>query len=217
MKLFTTIILCLFTVLISHSQNLEAFQIDNKWGFKNAKGKESIAPKYDLAGYFHEGFAPVRLNGKWGFVNTKGKEIIPLIYDDSGEGGFENGFASVYIRHQGWGFINTKGQMITPLKYDAVNDFLDGYALVKLDFKWGLIDTKGNEVIIPKYDMIGGKGFREGLIPVKLDGKWGYANQEGKEVIVTTYHRVSDFQNGKAKVTLDDKTFYIDKNGNETE
>ena len=59
--------------------------------------KSETEIKYDYVGYFHEGFACVKLNGKFGFVNPQDQVVIPIIYDDAGY--FHEGLA--WVRFKG--------------------------------------------------------------------------------------------------------------------
>jgi len=45
-------------------------------GFCDRNKKIVIPIKYDFAGVFSEGLAPVNLNGKWGFIDKRGKRIF---------------------------------------------------------------------------------------------------------------------------------------------
>ena len=56
--------------------------LNDQWGFINAQGEEIIAPQYDDARDFSNGFAAVCREDLWGFVDTNGNNIIPLQYDD---------------------------------------------------------------------------------------------------------------------------------------
>ena len=49
---------------------------DKGFGFYDYDGDEVIAPRYEDAGIFSEGLAPVKLNGKWGYVNRKGVDTF---------------------------------------------------------------------------------------------------------------------------------------------
>jgi hypothetical protein len=49
-----------------------------------------------------------------------------------------------------------------------------------------------------------------------LNGKIGFVNSLGEEIIPLIYDDAGyNFHDGKARVTLNGRTFYIDKNGNE--
>ena len=52
--------------------------------------------------------------------------------------------------------------------------------------------------------------FSEELVSVCKDNKWGFIDKSGREVIPTIYDDVEDFIDGKAKVTQNGETFYID-------
>ena len=49
---------------------------ENRWGFVDSKGRLRISNRYDGAGPFHEGLAPIMLRGKWGFIDKSGKTKI---------------------------------------------------------------------------------------------------------------------------------------------
>ena len=61
--------------------------------------------------------------------------------------------------------------------------------------------------------------FGEGLAPVKTNGKWGFIDPSGKFVLQPIYDEPvgQTFFNGKAKVKLNGREFYIDRDGNEVE
>ena len=77
-----------------------------------------------------------------------------------------------------------------------------------------VVDYLGN-IVIPfgKYKTIWNYG--DGRYSVWVEGKRnGYADKNGNLVIKPIFDDAEKFENGKAKVTLKEKTFYIDKNGN---
>ena len=39
------------------------------------------------------------------------------------------------------GFINTSGDVVVPLVYDFAEDFRDGFAVVRKNWRYGLVDT----------------------------------------------------------------------------
>jgi hypothetical protein len=43
----------------------------------------------------------------------------------------------------------------------------------------------------------------------------GFINEKGIEVIPLIFDEATSFENGKAKVTMDNRTFYIDLQGKE--
>lgn len=130
-----------------------------------------------------------------------------------------------------FGYKNDKGKIVIVPKYDNAYDFSEGMAAVNIGAvvslstgliggKWGFIDGTGKEVILLKYAAV--TQFNEGLAAFisgyYLDDKknvWGYLDKSGKEVISAKYSYAEVFENGKAKVELNGRTFYIDKTGKE--
>ena len=96
-------------------------------------------------------------------------------------------------------------------KYDYVDDFIEGFASVRLNGKCGFINTTGKEITPLKYDRV--DVFNEGLARVRLNGKYGYIDTVGKEIIPPKYDYGSFFIGGFAKVTLNNKWFFIDETG----
>ncbi len=47
------------------------------WGYADPQKKIVIAPAYDEADFFSEGFAAVKKGGKYGYINKAGKLVIP--------------------------------------------------------------------------------------------------------------------------------------------
>ncbi|MDR1898177.1 MAG: SUMF1/EgtB/PvdO family nonheme iron enzyme [Prevotellaceae bacterium] len=178
------------------SIELESFCENSKYGFKDRQNGEVIIPaKYDAVDIFHEGLARVMSDKKSGFVDKNGKEIVPLKYDYVIF--FSEGLASFKLNGK-YGFINKAGKEVVPAKYDGIESFSEGLALVALDRKYGFIDKTGKEVIPLKYDEVGSLNLA--LDREKHNEKFGVINS---------------FSTGIAKVRINNKWLYIDKQGNE--
>ena len=54
---------------------------------------EHITPRFEDAGRFSEGLAPVKQNGKWGYINEEGDVVIDFQYDRAYT--FNEGYAVV--------------------------------------------------------------------------------------------------------------------------
>ena len=76
---------------------LARFEVDKKFGFLDKNGKVIIPAVYDLAMFFHNGYACVgkNINGKmkYGCINTDGIQVIPFIYNETFS--FNDGIALV--------------------------------------------------------------------------------------------------------------------------
>ena len=88
---------------------------DGKWGFVDKANQTVIPGKYDDAGSFTEGLAPVKLKGKWGFIDKAGKTVIPINYDEVGLW-FTGGLVPVKLNGQ-WGIVDNTGKAIVPAMY----------------------------------------------------------------------------------------------------
>ncbi len=127
-------IVCLFDKEGIMADPLYPFREGPLWGFRDASGQTVIAPQFDGAGSFSEGFARVKMNGKWGFVNTLGEMVIAPQFDQARF--FQGGYAKV---QQGdvWGYIDVKGFFVEKLQ---TNGFLDktGDFISEKDYQqWG--------------------------------------------------------------------------------
>ena len=122
-------------------QRLYPVHIDGKSGFIDAHGSVVVAARFDMAGPFHDGLAPV------GDFDPVGTPAVPGI-----------------VKRR-VGFINTSGDMVTPLCFDHARDFSEGRAAVMVGKKWGFIERNGVVVIEPQYDAAW--SFTEGIAPVK--------------------------------------------------
>ena len=114
---------------------------NDKYGYRDASGKEVVAPKYDLAYSYNEGRAAVRLAGKYGYLDESGNEVVAPKYDFTWH--FIGGFAAVKSGKL-FGFIDKSGQEVIPPRYEEANNFhgaccYKGMAHVKENGKWKII------------------------------------------------------------------------------
>ena len=110
-------------------------------------------------------------------------------------------------------------------RYARLGIFADGRALVAKgkefnDYKYGYIDYNGNEVIPCQYDYA--QTFHDGRAVVGMGQelskqKYGYIDTEGKLITPIQYSSMNSFKNGYVLVTLNDRSFYIDRDGNEAD
>ena len=185
------------------------------------EGLAKAVVNYDGISNFHEGLAKVLKGDKYGFIDKMGNEVIPCIYEFTEERDcdFHDGLALV---HQGdkFFFINKEGQKAFPFDYDYATNFSEGLALVMKDNKQSYIDTEGKEVIKLKENQLG-VSFSDGLAAITEKGKYGFINKKGEIVIPISFDcddimgEPSEFHDGVAIVSKNDKEFYIDKNGKE--
>jgi len=143
----TLLIGALFCSQMLKAQVIPFYSANNdKYGYKNEKGKVIVEPKYDLAYNLDEGMAAFRLNEKYGFIDESGKEVVPAKYDNTWK--FIDGYAAVKLGDK-YGFIDKTGKEVIPPIYESANNYhgtccYKGQAHVKENGKWKIIkiDTK---------------------------------------------------------------------------
>lgn len=118
-------VMILVTLQIRAQSVLMPFRdsITHKYGFKNEKGREVVAPVYDMVYLFSENRAAVNKGatvrmenaggGKWGFIDLSGNEVIPLQY--SSVTSFKNN-KSIVIKDRKVFSIDTSGNILDKTK-----------------------------------------------------------------------------------------------------
>lgn len=97
-------------------------------------GKTVIdASRYEKAGSFSEGLAPVNVLGQgWGFIDKAGAMVIPPQFESAL--GFKEGLAPVVIDDK-WGFIDKNATLVIENQFDFVAEFSEGAAIVERSSK----------------------------------------------------------------------------------
>lgn len=165
-------------------------------------------------------------NGKYGFKDKAGNIVTSAKYDFVTVLSENDGSIYGVAINKRYGFVSgVTGKQITALLYDDIDFFGDGFAMIKRGGVYGFINTEGKEVIPPKYGDVGGVSegvywFSKGGIRndkgILESAKYGFSEiTTGKEIGPAIYDKAENFKNGKAKVTLNGREFYIDKTGKE--
>jgi hypothetical protein len=127
---------------------------ENQSGYIDTTGKLVFDRRFEIAGEFREGYAPVKVNDKWGFIDRTGSFVLELSYDVAGE--FSKGMAIVGLKGRGgkmlWGWIGKSGDFVIKPIYEDALDFECGLARVRVGNKYGFINLTGKMVIKPIFD-----------------------------------------------------------------
>jgi len=117
-----------------------------------------INPRYDYAGGFKDGVAPVCIG-------------TGCLYSDRGEAK--------------WGYVDPSGNEVIPPQFNQAYEFSEGLATVSVGGKFGYIDHQGRFLINPQFDYAG--SFQNGFADVafksensRLADKRGYIDHSGK-------------------------------------
>ena len=164
---------------------------------KKKKNGTIIAPIYDDATSFENGFAEVLYNNQWFCIDKYGvlhdtnsieshrfsEHNMP--YDCIAP--FSNGLAAVCQNKQ-WGYINKNGEIVIKLQYDACENFSEGLAIVCKNNKYGCIDKDGNVIINFIYQNLIGpycggiSAYKSNLMTVQK----GFLNYQGDWIVKWT-------------------------------
>lgn len=178
------------------------------YGFINKEGIYVIAPQYEQARSFSDGYAAILKEGRWGFIDKTGQEVIPCLFEDARS--FSEGLAAVANDGE-WFYIDAQGRRVIPDSFANTYSFSEGLAPVLIEDRWGYIDPEGHPVIEPKFEDAG--EFREGLAAARHQGLWGYIDQAGSFVIAPSFTSARCFSEGLAAVEANDRWGYINRQG----
>lgn len=204
---------------------------NNLWGFINKQGILIIPYTYEgILQTFQEGKALVKKAGATYYIDEKGdcKELegyscegkaqtTPTVPINTNQGESNTNNASpapaspVFKEGNKWGIQGIKGEKLTKAIFDNEPKFASGVAKVSQNGKWAIISPTGRQKMDFEYDEIG--TYALGLAPARKGNKWGYLDLNGKEAITFEFDYTSVFENRRAMVTKDGKSYYINPKG----
>jgi WG containing repeat len=156
---------------------------DCRYAFIDKTGKPISSLRFDDAGDFSEGLAPVVIDGQWGYVDRSGQISIPAKFQWAES--FSDSLAAV--RQDGKiGFIDHSGRFVIAPQFDAAESFSDGRALVSRNsapgqWAYSFIDRNGNSAFPGEYSAA--TAFNYGLAHVATGrGRFSWINTTGKAV-----------------------------------
>jgi WG containing repeat len=188
---------------------------NGKFGYIDSNGNTVIRPRFDLAGGYAEGLAPVSMGGRWGYIDPEGLLVIPAKFEDANR--FSNGLARVLVNGR-WGYIHKNGNIAIPAQFSDASDFSEGLASFEAAGNplLGYIDTQGRVVIRPRFTYA--SDFHEGLAVADEYSEdprvgRGFIDKTGQFVIPPQFENARDFSEGLAAVTTGEKWGFIDRFG----
>jgi serine/threonine protein kinase len=192
-------------------ENLQRFQKDGKWGFRDSKNRVRVNPRFDEVLDFFGGVAGVR-NGKyWQFINYEGHFISESKYKIIGN--FSEGLAMVKSGEK-FGYINRNGTIIIPIKFWSADTFVNGLAAVQTNTGFRYIDKNGDFWGDLCFEYA--TSFWEGVSTISINKKYGSINMEGDFVIEPQFIYLGCFSEGLAPFRNNHKKDigFVDVNGN---
>lgn len=185
------------------------------FGYIDHKGTVVIAPQFEYAYPFQNGYAVVKRYDRFGMIDHKGREVMVCKYDFLSPFSNKRCFG-IDSQHDHLAMINDKFETITDYVYEDVVGYGNGLYSVKRDGKYTFLDNKGKEHF-GMYEFVG--SFIDGRCMVVRDGKYGIIDNKGRIILPIEYdnsgYRSEEYlyYEGLALVEKDKKFGYVDRNG----
>lgn len=185
-------------------EHLKAVYVKGRWGYADQSGRLVVEARFDAARPFVDGLARVgvvdeelpelegRPNIKWGYVDESGRVVVELRYTVLRD--FSGNLAAAAVLdtekpkspaagrggslNLRWGYVERGGRVAVPFRFLAAGDFAEGLAAVD----------------------VGGGGGEVSLCGPPAN--YGYIAETGAFVIEPQFARASQFQNGRARVSV---------------
>jgi WG containing repeat len=162
---------------------------DNRYFYVNRLGKPAFEKRFEFAGEFRNGLAPVKIDGKFGMITAEGRVAIDPAYVHLGS----HRESRIRFREgPKFGYLNTRGEKVIAAEFDLVGEFSNGKAWFRREGKFGYLNTDGKVVVDATYEAA--DDFAHGLAAVRKGDKFGFINPEGRLAIETQFDAVRPFR-----------------------
>jgi len=169
-------------------------------GLYDYNGKEIFAPtQYYYINPVNENVYIVSKDNKEGIISDTGKVIVDCLYSNIKDIGEEclavqnelkNGKGKLEYK---WGIVSYDGTLVSECKYGAVDQFVKGIAIIRIDRKLGCINKSGDVVLSTKWDYIifeeRDKYIKVGLRD-RTTVKWGLFDTQGNQILPVIYDSI---------------------------
>lgn len=159
----------------------------DRWGYADTLGNWLIAPAYDDAAAFSEGFAAVCSNDSCFYIDKEGKKASASIFSEVSD--YHQGVA-VVKQQDHYFLINRTGQLISQA-FDELSDPSGHLYVAKQHGRYGAVNRRGAWVIPATYDKLG--DFKHGYA-YYVSGKYGLVDTLNK-VHEALWDWISDVEN----------------------
>ncbi len=191
------------------------------YGFIRHNQTFALPLQYTAVGKVQKSVFSFRKDDRAGLINLKGDTVVQNIYDVIKP--FYCGWSLVLCHNGKYNYIDNTGKKLLADDVWEASEFSENRAFVKLDSrsqKLSLIDEKGEVVKQLSFKYHG--RFSEGLCGVwnratafTFEKVAAYIDINGNKMEIGEYDQVGDFENGLAKVKMDNDIFYINHTGKE--
>jgi hypothetical protein len=215
--------------VIQSSKSLLVIDITGKLALVQFERKFLFVPldrgfvsSYDLGGVigfqyaepFQCGLALVSVSDARFFINSSFKQAFDSDFE------FAESFhhdRSLVKDHGQYRIIDTNGKTVMDLKYDQVSPQSPFcWQVTRMDqekYLSGFVDLNGNLVSELIYDYVGYFDAQVKRILVGTKDRYGFMDEHAAIVIPLKYEYAEPFDRGKARVAVDGRTFFVDRDG----
>lgn len=168
--------------ILSYSEGFFKVIIDGKFGFIDTQGILRIANRYEDAGEFINGLAPVKLLGLWGFIDKNERLVIQPFYDKVC---LRTKNLMLVGKNNKYGIISASGQEIQEFDYDSFIALPDSGFLCNQGNLYGYINKFGIFNIVPRFDHL--EPLHDGMLIAVRNQKFGVLSCSGETIIPVIY------------------------------
>lgn len=180
------------------------------FGFCDIDEKQIIPHQYQEVKEFKEENTWVKENNFWFLINNKNQKITKVPYDEILL--FAKDFSVVRKNKTFFSIKNNTGKITNKTNLKIIEINLESIIILNSDNTKSFIDVETFKKNQSKFE--DAKLFNDGYAPIKKNNKWGVINDLFEQVIEPEYDDMEVFDSSLAKVTKDNKEFFIDnKNG----
>jgi len=147
-----------------------------KYTFIDETGRVITKQRFDGAGEFGEGLAPVRMGNVWGYINKGGDFVIAPRFQSA-----EPFSGDIAVVSEGglFGYIDKSGVYVIKPQFEYAESFSEGKAVVGDQDAFWYIDRSGQQAIPGQFDLA--SPFFKGLAHVRLnDESYAYIDRTGR-------------------------------------
>lgn len=197
--------------------DLAAVRVDDKWALMDTTGAIVLPAQLDRepALFSDDEFVIGERDGRWGLLSKDGAWVVEPRFERIYR--FLGGLGNATIDGK-MGFIDSTGAWVIEPRFESATPFGPaGIAMVGDGDHKQYIDRQGKVVIDGDFFIahpFDGTLARAAVGKNMNNLKWGYIGTDGNWVLQPVYDWVSTFHEGLAAVTKDDRTSYIDQDGN---
>jgi hypothetical protein len=185
-------------------------KVRDRYGYVDEAMRPIAAARFEAAGLFRDGLAPVKIDGQYGVIRRDGTFALEPVFDAVEP--LQGDLALVQVGRDASLINMTTGSLVTPRQFDGACSLGRGVVGVIVAGKMGAIDQTGRWLFEPRYEPFRFR-YVEDLTPVQSDGRWGFLDWAGN-AIEAKFDEVRPFERGVAWTRAGQTWCPVDRRGN---